>query len=541
MNSITKKIILISASLFFIPILVSADQILPPEMPVLFYGQVEINDEPAAINIVISVKTKADNIEIASSTIKNIGRYFIEVPCKNYIGQAILFNIGSMISGQSECADVKTIPSINLNLVVDITNITADQWTTEVVIPNSVSDDAEVKLNFTPVSSDNKKIVTIGDNGLVLTRDSSLAENRFEVNFLANTTISGNNDWDGTMIMPVIRDNNLVSVSSGEVEKIIEIGFNENVLTLNKPASILFPQMSGKKIGYSYNNSDFTGIVNVCPLNNGDSLVGERQDCKFDDGVNLIVWTKHFTKFVLYSQLATPTSGGSVPVWLLENIATGFAPAEVEKDVIVLGLGFDYRTIQLEKIVDDAIYINAGNANLFVDKLGLKRDNKMEIADYNKYVVPLIKGVNGLEQTNIYALTNFIVYGSETTKILGTGERAGVLNSYKSAFGKLPTNQSEWEDVIKIANNRWPSEKSEEAEVRAEEKFKEVYLRETDMNNSNDNAAVTIIAYGLRPDSRNLDSEKAGILTFKHIFSYNPTSATDWDIVRAIAYSGAIR
>ena len=61
------------------------------------------------------------------------------------------------------------------------------------------------------------------------------------------------------------------------------------------------------------------------------------------------------------------------------------------------------------------------------------------------------------------------------------------------------------------------------------------------MENSNDNAAVTIIAYGLRSDSRNLGSEKAGIKSFKHIYGYNPESAIDWDIVRAIAYSGATR
>ncbi len=61
------------------------------------------------------------------------------------------------------------------------------------------------------------------------------------------------------------------------------------------------------------------------------------------------------------------------------------------------------------------------------------------------------------------------------------------------------------------------------------------------MNNPNDNAAVTIITYGLRPSNRNLNSEKAGITIFKAIYKYNPESAIDWDIVRAIAYSGAVR
>jgi hypothetical protein len=61
------------------------------------------------------------------------------------------------------------------------------------------------------------------------------------------------------------------------------------------------------------------------------------------------------------------------------------------------------------------------------------------------------------------------------------------------------------------------------------------------MNNANDNAAVTIMAYGLRPAGRNLNSEKAAILSFKYIYKKNPITAEEWDVVRAIAYSGAKR
>ena len=208
---------------------------------------------------------------------------------------------------------------------------------------------------------------------------------------------------------------------------------------------------------------------------------------------------------------------------------------------IVKGVETDYRSIQLEKIINEAGYIWKGNAETTSANMNTNRDSDAENNGYNKYTVALINDIDGLEQSNIYAITNFVVYGTETTKILGAGECAGVINSYKSAFGKLPTTESEWQDVIKIANGRWPNEKSKTAEVNAKIEFKKVYKREADMENPNDNAAVTIISYGLRSDVRNLDSEKAGILTFKHIDGYNPSSATDWDIVRAIAYSGAVR
>ena len=61
------------------------------------------------------------------------------------------------------------------------------------------------------------------------------------------------------------------------------------------------------------------------------------------------------------------------------------------------------------------------------------------------------------------------------------------------------------------------------------------------MNNANDNAAVTVMTYGLRPQNRRMDTEKAAILIFKAIFAGVPGNSEEWDMVRAIAYSGATR
>lgn len=63
------------------------------------------------------------------------------------------------------------------------------------------------------------------------------------------------------------------------------------------------------------------------------------------------------------------------------------------------------------------------------------------------------------------------------------------------------------------------------------------------MENSADNAAVTIMAYGLRQkaENRNLYSEKTGIKTFESIYGYSPKTTQDWNIMQAITYSGASR
>jgi hypothetical protein len=140
------------------------------------------------------------------------------------------------------------------------------------------------------------------------------------------------------------------------------------------------------------------------------------------------------------------------------------------------------------------------------------------------------------------SISYFIHAGTPTTIFLGAGERAGVLNSYLSVFDKLPKSILEWQDIIKIANGRWPDERSTASEERASNvDFSAIYERKPNMNNPKDSAAVTVIAYGLRPAARNMGSEAKALEIYRGIFGKRPSAATDWDLVRAIAYSGAVR
>jgi hypothetical protein len=196
---------------------------------------------------------------------------------------------------------------------------------------------------------------------------------------------------------------------------------------------------------------------------------------------------------------------------------------------------------RIATILADAAEIFKANINGLLGKLGLKRDLAKEQTSVKKYVKALLKGSPGLTDANINALNNFVAYGSNTTLALGAGERAGVVNSFKSTFGHLPKNEAEWADAIKIANGRWPNTRNAAAETTAAATFEKIYLRAPDRKNPKDDAAVMVIAYGLRPAQRNLSSEKAAKDAFKFVFGYNPSSASAWDIVRAIAYSGASR
>lgn len=217
---------------------------------------------------------------------------------------------------------------------------------------------------------------------------------------------------------------------------------------------------------------------------------------------------------------ATPATPGETP-------ATPATPASAAQ--------------QIQNIVAEAATMAGRNVAQVLAAVGAMQDAKAEAASQAKYTNSLVAGLKDVTAETKSAITNFITYGTLTTLKLGAGERAGVINSYKAAFGKVPSTEAEWSDAIKIGNGRWPTARSAATEAKAALEFKKVYKRTPNMQQVNDNAAVTVISYGLRPGNRNLNSEKAAIKSFKAIYGHNPVSALAWDIVRAIAYSGATR
>ncbi|MDP2709527.1 MAG: CARDB domain-containing protein [bacterium] len=200
---------------------------------------------------------------------------------------------------------------------------------------------------------------------------------------------------------------------------------------------------------------------------------------------------------------------------------------------------------------DQFAQINSQVKSLLDDKMGtilseLKqlRDTVREQQTEVKYLKSLIQDVKKVSDKALNAINNFITYGVDANTVkLGEGERAAVIHSYKSAFNKLPETEAELADAIKIANGRWPGATNDQAEKRAKEQFRKIYKRITDMNNTKDNAAVTVMAYGLRQkaENRNLGSEKQGIITFQNIYGYHPATTEEWNIMQAITYSGATR
>ena len=194
----------------------------------------------------------------------------------------------------------------------------------------------------------------------------------------------------------------------------------------------------------------------------------------------------------------------------------------------------------LQNIATESQIVSTNNIDNLMAHLNNTEDQNREQAGLVKYktILGLDRTINAEEKTTV---NDFIVYGTLSTQRLGVGERAGVINSYFQAYHKLPNSEAEWSDLLKIANGRWPSERSVSAENQAKVEFKKVYGRNPVMTNNIDQNAIMIIAYGLLPLQRNVMSEARAILSFRFVYGHAPLNALAWNVVRAIAYSGAHR
>lgn len=133
--------------------------------------------------------------------------------------------------------------------------------------------------------------------------------------FPTSTVItSASTTWDGILITPVLTSVNL-PITAGQTKTLalaIKLGSNDYKLSFDKGIRILMPGQAGKRVGYLNKGEVFTEITNVCSADTqsvGD-LLSSNSECKINVGLDLIIWTKHFTEFATYSQTTDNVGGG---------------------------------------------------------------------------------------------------------------------------------------------------------------------------------------------------------------------------------------
>ncbi|MHB8871117.1 MAG: right-handed parallel beta-helix repeat-containing protein [Candidatus Doudnabacteria bacterium] len=233
----------------------------------------------------------------------------------NWWGTANTDAIALMVSGPVDVSNPIDDQQVILDAETDL-----DSSHTEVVVGDNSEDStvtipedvSEPTINFTALleTSGDDKVVTTSSE---LTIDSSTGESgSINVTLPAGLTITGNSSWDGILNAPTNKITEFVLLG-GDVSSAIEVGLTDQSLTFNKAVRLLFAGKTNKKVGYDPGNG-FYPITTVCTADDQvtvDAQLGSSNgECKFDNGTDMIVWTKHFTTFAAYSSVISGGGGG---------------------------------------------------------------------------------------------------------------------------------------------------------------------------------------------------------------------------------------
>jgi len=130
------------------------------------------------------------------------------------------------------------------------------------------------------------------------------------VDIPANTTVtSADPTWNGvieaptntTISLPVMADGVMTATAA------VQVGFTGARLSFDNAVRLLIPGQGGKRAGYE-RGGVFTEITTTCAADTqaaGNALPANG-DCKITVGADMVIWTKHFTKFVAFA----PAGGG---------------------------------------------------------------------------------------------------------------------------------------------------------------------------------------------------------------------------------------
>ena len=157
------------------------------------------------------------------------------------------------------------------------------------------------------VGIDVSPLVTAGAGVLPQINITAANTNNDTVAIPDNTAvISSDAGWNGIMLPPTATTATL-PVTAGVTKTLIsatEIGATSTSLSFDRGVRLVFPGQAGKLIGHMSATAPLEEISSTCAADSqavGDALLADG-DCKIDVGDDLVVWVRHFTTFVIYTQ-----------------------------------------------------------------------------------------------------------------------------------------------------------------------------------------------------------------------------------------------
>ncbi|MDB5254905.1 MAG: Ig domain protein group 2 domain protein, partial [Candidatus Nomurabacteria bacterium] len=133
------------------------------------------------------------------------------------------------------------------------------------------------------------------------------------VNVTAGTTVTstGLTTWNGVINAPTVTTSYTLTPEVGTTANAVlalEVGAGDIPLVFSNAVKLTFPGQAGNLIGWSQGGT-FHAITDTCDSATAPTLTAGA-DCRINVGADLVVWTKHFTTFVTYTQTAVASTGG---------------------------------------------------------------------------------------------------------------------------------------------------------------------------------------------------------------------------------------
>lgn len=233
--------------------------------------------------------------------------YKLYVVSDNVKSNELNLSIGPSVRPDMATASASQVlidPQVNLDSNHPEMLLSYSNFNVNMSVPKSVTNPT---LNFSNllISSTTSKQATF-NNILNINADTDLGT--VKVAIPTSTTITGPLSWTGIINAPKTLTNAQGNPLTDKgflatTQSVIEVGLGDTPLIFDKGVRILIPGQAGKLVGFQRNTS-FYKITQSCTEDSqtaGNNLPSDG-DCYISVGNDLVIWTKHFTKFVTYTE-----------------------------------------------------------------------------------------------------------------------------------------------------------------------------------------------------------------------------------------------
>lgn len=184
------------------------------------------------------------------------------------------------------------------------------QVTIEPVSITVPSDVTNAKIVVTPVTVGSNKEATLP----LVDVQAITSHGNVSVAIATGTKITAPVSWDGSIKLPQALSNNSVTDIRGNVSAVVEVGSTDVSLTFDQAVRLCFLNQGGKRVAVVRNGvfTEITSTVTADTQTAANNEIAAGGDAKIMVGNDLVVWTKHFTHFVIYSPDAPASTDNDV-------------------------------------------------------------------------------------------------------------------------------------------------------------------------------------------------------------------------------------